>query len=85
MPYDIIIEKPARKEIQKINQADQLLIVEAIGELANEPRPIGCKKLKGRTAWRIRVGNYRIIYEIQDNVLIVTVVTVGHRRDVYKN
>jgi mRNA interferase RelE/StbE len=84
MPYQIIIEKPARKEIQKINQADRVSIIQSIQELADEPRPNGCKKLKGREAWRIRVGDYRVIYEIQDNVLIITVITVGHRREVYK-
>ncbi len=84
MTYQIIIEKTARKEIQKINQADQILIIQAIKQLTDEPRPTGCKKLKGRTAWRIRVGDYRVIYEIQDNLLIVTIITVGHRRDVYK-
>ncbi len=84
MTYQIIIERTARKEIQKINQADQNTIIQAIKNLADEPRPISCKKLKGRIAWRIRVGDYRVIYEIKDNLLIVTVITVGHRRDVYK-
>ena len=84
MTYRIIIEKTARKEIQKINPADQNTIIQAIKKLADDPRPIGCKKLKGLTAWRVRAGDYRIIYEIQDNMLIVTVITVGHRRDVNK-
>lgn len=84
MTYRIIIERTARKEIQKLNPADQNTIIQAIKKLAEEPRPIGCKKLKGRTAWRVRAGDYRIIYEIQDNLLIVTIITVGHRRDVYK-
>ena len=84
MPYQIIFERTARKDIQKINQTDQVRIIESIELLADEPRPKGCKKLKGREAWRIRVGNYRVIYEILDNLLIITVITVGHRRDVYK-
>ena len=84
MTYRILIERTARKEIQKLNPADQNTIIQAIKKLAEEPRPIGCKKLKGRTAWRVRAGDYRIIYEIQDNLLIVTIITVGHRRDVYK-
>ena len=84
MPYQIIIERTARKEIQKINHADQALIIEAILNLSNEPRPHGCKKLKGREAWRIRVGDYRVIYEIQDNLLVITVIHAGHRRDIYK-
>jgi mRNA interferase RelE/StbE len=84
MPYQLIIERTARKDIQKMNKSDQLVVIQAISELADEPRPVGCKKLKGRTAWRIRVGDYRVIYEIQDDLLIVTVITAGHRRDVYK-
>ncbi len=83
MTYQIIIERAARKDIQKINQADQIQIIQAIKQLADEPRPSGCIKLKGRAAWRIRVGDYRVIYEIQDNLLIIAVITVGHRRDVY--
>lgn len=51
--------------------------------LANEPRPHGVKKLSGRNAWRIRVGNYRIIYEITDSCLMILVVAIGHRRDIY--
>ena len=83
MPYQIIIERTARKNIEKINKAERVLIVQAIAELSDEPRPIGCKKLKGRAAWRIRVGDYRVIYEVEDDVLVVTIITAGHRRDVY--
>jgi mRNA interferase RelE/StbE len=53
-------------------------------ELEHDPRPPGCKKLRGRDAWRIRIGDYRAIYEIDDGRLIVTVITVGHRREVYE-
>jgi mRNA interferase RelE/StbE len=51
--------------------------------LANDPRPAGCKKLKGRDGYRIRVGDYRIIYQIIDHVLVVEVVALGHRKDIY--
>jgi mRNA interferase RelE/StbE len=53
-------------------------------ELEGDPRPPGCKKLKGRDAWRIRIGDYRAIYEINDGRLVVTVITIGHRREVYE-
>ena len=53
-------------------------------DLENDPRPPGCKKLKGRDAYRIRVGDYRVIYEIQDDRLIVDVVTIGDRKNVYE-
>ena len=84
MPYHIIIEKTARKELQKINRNEQISITQSILSLANEPRPVGCIKLKGREAWRIRIGDYRVIYEIKDNQLIIVVITIGHRKDVYK-
>jgi mRNA interferase RelE/StbE len=84
MPYQIIFEKSARKEIQKINRTDRANIMQSIYALANNPRPTGCIKLKGRDAWRIRINDYRVIYEIQDDVLVVTIIKVSHRRDVYK-
>jgi mRNA interferase RelE/StbE len=84
MPYQIIIEKTAQKDILKINRSAQITISQSISLLADEPRPTGCIKLKGREAWRIRVGDYRVIYEINDKILIIKVVTVSHRRDVYK-
>jgi mRNA interferase RelE/StbE len=60
-------------------------IIAAVRNLAEEPMPSGVKKLTGREAWRIRVGDYRIIYEIQDQALIVLVVSIGHRRDIYQS
>jgi mRNA interferase RelE/StbE len=53
-------------------------------ELEGNPRPAGCKKLKGCDAWRIRIGDYRAIYEINDGQLTVTIITIGHRREVYE-
>ena len=84
MPYEIIIERTARKALNAIQRADQIAIATAIADLADDPRPTGCIKMKGREAWRIRVGDYRVIYEIEDEILIISVVTIGHRREVYK-
>lgn len=56
----------------------------AITALSERPRPSGCKKLKGIDAYRIRIGDYRVIYQVNDAVLIVSVIAVGHRREVYK-
>jgi len=53
-------------------------------ELGHDPRPAGCKKLKGRDAYRIRIGDYRAIYEIIDNKLIITNINIAHRKDVYE-
>lgn len=81
--YKITISNPAQKQLNKLadNQASRL--IEAIYKLSNNPRPDGCKKLKGRDGYRIRVGDYRIIYEIFDNELRINVVALGHRKDIY--
>lgn len=83
MPYQIQIRKTAQKQLDKLpdNISDTLL--DAIETLAENPRPKGCKKLKGRSGFRIRKGDYRIIYDIYDNVLIIDIIAVGHRRDIY--
>ena len=85
MRYSIKIKRTAQKSLAKMSQSLQDRIVEVIKELENEPRPPGCKKLSGRDAWRIRVGDYRIIYEIQDaELIVVVIILVGHRSEVYK-
>ena len=84
MKYTVLIERYAQKRLLKLDKKVLPLLKAAIAGLAENPRPSGCLKLKGEEAYRIRVGNYRIIYEINDNKIIVTVITVGHRKDVYK-
>jgi mRNA interferase RelE/StbE len=83
MAYSLVFSKLAVKELQKINEPFYSNIKQAIINLADNPRPVGCKKLKGRDGYRIRVGNYRVIYEIFDSELVVEVVTLGHRKDIY--
>ena len=84
MTYTILIERYALKQIMKLDKKVIPLIKTAIASLAHNPRPHGYKKLKGEDAYRIRVGNYRVIYEIDNGKIIVTVVSVGHRKDIYK-
>ncbi len=84
MKYQIFIERFAVKQILKLDKNAIPLIKSAIAGLADNPRPFGYKKLKGEEAYRIRVGSYRIIYEIDDHKIIVTVVSVGHRKDIYR-
>lgn len=84
MSYSIKIKKSAQKSLAKISRPLQDRIIETIKLLGNNPRPLGCKKLSGRDAWRIRVGNYRIIYEIHDTELAIVVILVGHRSIIYK-
>lgn len=81
--YKILIEKNAQKQLEKIPEPDYSRVKVAILDLAGNPRPRGCKKLKGREGYRIRQGNYRIIYEVHDNTLTVLVLVAGHRKDVY--
>jgi mRNA interferase RelE/StbE len=83
--YSIRIKKAAQKSLARISQAHQDRIIVAIRDLGKDPRAPGCKKLSGREAWRIRVGDYRIIYEIQDRELVVVIVLVGHRGDMYQS
>ncbi len=84
MTYTIYIERYAQKQIMKLDKKAIPLIKSAIAGLADNPRKRGSIKLKGEEAYRIKVGNYRIIYEIDDNKVTVIVVAVGHRKDVYK-
>ncbi|MEN6449414.1 MAG: type II toxin-antitoxin system RelE/ParE family toxin [Thermoguttaceae bacterium] len=84
MSYAVEILRSAQTQLAKIDREDRLRIIVAIRELGNVPRPPGCKKLGGRPAWRIRVGVYRVIYEVHDDRLRVLVVRIGHRRDVYR-
>jgi mRNA interferase RelE/StbE len=84
MKYTVLIERYAQKQILKLDKRVIPVIKSAIAGLADNPRPFGYKKLQGEEAYRIRVGDYRIIYEINDYTIIVTVVSVGHRKDIYK-
>ena len=82
--YKVRIERKAQKNLTSVPEPYYSNIKTAILDLGNNPRPPGFIKLKGRDAFRIRVANYRIIYEIQDDTLLVDVVDLGHRKDIYK-
>lgn len=82
--YSIEIKKSATKELSKLPKNDLKRIVENIQELSENPRPDGCKKLSGDEKYRIRIGNYRVLYSIEDEILVIYVVKVGHRKDIYK-
>lgn len=84
MTYRILILRRARKEFGALPEDVRARISGAILSLASEPRPSGCEKLASRDGWRLRVGNYRVIYETDDPARTVTVMHVGHRRDVYR-
>ena len=84
MNYTVNILRSAQKQLAKINREDQQRIFSAIRNLADNPRPAGCIKLSGRPAWRIRIGMYRVIFEIHDDQLLIVIVAIGNRREVYK-
>ena len=84
--YSIIIERNALKSLAAIPDKDATKIINAIDELAENARPNGVKKMKGHDdLYRIKVGNYRVIYEIYDGELSIIVVEIGHRKEVYKD
>ena len=84
MPYSIEILRTAQKQLARIEVRHRNRIITAIRHLSADPRPRGSKKLTGRPAWRLRVGNYRVIYEIFDDRLVILVVALGHRSEVYR-
>ncbi len=83
--YNLLIKRSAEKELKKIPATDLCRIVDRIHELAQQPRPAGCEKLSGDIErYRIRQGDYRIVYGIDDAARLVEVVKIGHRREVYR-
>jgi len=83
MNYALLILRRAQKELANLDKIEYERVRDAIALLAENPRPSGCKKLVGREGWRIRIGNYRVIFEIDDIKREITVMHIGHRRDIY--
>lgn len=84
MNYTIEIVRSAVRELNKIQVDDRNRVIKAIRGLADNPRPPGCRKLTGREAWRVRVGSYRVIYEIHEARLTVLIVAAGKRSEIYR-
>jgi mRNA interferase RelE/StbE len=83
--YQVFVKPAAQRQLKKLTLAVQKDLIALIESLSDEPRPSGCKKLKQRqNQYRVRLGDYRIIYSIEDLSLIVRVIKVGHRRDIYE-
>lgn len=82
--YSLEIKRSAAKELAQVPPKDRGRIVARIQALAEDPRPVGAEKLSGQERYRVRQGDYRILYEIEDQVLRIMVVKIGHRRDVYR-
>lgn len=82
--YNLFIKRSAQRELEALPLKDRKRVIERIRKLTLEPRPPGCEKLSGEEKYRIRQGDYRILYEIRDQELIVTIVKIGNRREVYR-
>lgn len=82
--YGIEFARSAAKELKKLDRSAGKAVMSAIYRLASNPRPAAAKKLVGRPEWRLRVGDYRVIYDIYDSKLVILVLKVAHRRDVYR-
>ena len=83
--YKVIFAKSVKKDFRKIPKLEVSKILNEIAHLAKNPRSSKTKKLKGEKLYRLRVGNYRVIYDIQDNLMLIFVVKLGHRSDIYRN
>ena len=82
--YKLLFKRSVSKDLRDIPKKDVSRILKCFEALAGDPRTPGCEKLSGQERYRIRQGVYRIVYEIQDDVLVIVEVKVGHRRDVYR-
>ncbi len=82
--YSVHIKRSAAKEIETVARRDRARIIERIQTLSENPRPAGSKKLSGREAYRIRQGDYRIVYTVDDEDQGVMIILVAHRRDAYR-
>jgi mRNA interferase RelE/StbE len=84
MSCTVILPRSVQKQLDRLPGEAAERILQRLAALETDPRPPDVKKLKGRDAWRIRVGDYRVLYEIHDRALQVVVISVGHRREVYR-
>jgi len=83
--YKIELRRRAQRALGSLPQADFQAVIEAIKELAQTPRPRGIEKVKTTGLWRIRQGDYRIIYAIDDSQKLIAIVRIGHRREIYRS
>ena len=82
--YRLFIKPSAVKDIEALPKKDRGRVITRIQTLAIDPRPTGCEKLSGHELFRLRQGNYRILYTVHDADLVVVVIKIGHRREVYR-
>jgi mRNA interferase RelE/StbE len=83
-PYSLRIKKSAERELRQVPKPDVRRVVRKIAALAQDPRPPGCQKLFGENGYRLRQGDYRILYTLDDDQRVVEIIKIGHRREVYR-
>jgi len=83
--YKIELRRRAQRALDRLPKYDFKAVLDAVKSLAETPRPSGIEKIKSAGLWRIRQGDYRIIYSIDDNQKIVTILRIGHRREIYRS
>ncbi|HYM20758.1 MAG TPA: type II toxin-antitoxin system RelE/ParE family toxin [Candidatus Kapabacteria bacterium] len=84
MSYSVIIKRSAEKELERLDDTIHDRIIESIIGLKEEPRPRGCEKLKGQENYRIRIGEFRVVYAIDDKTRIVEIIKIADRKEIYK-
>lgn len=82
--YNIRFKSPVKKDLRSLPKQDVLRILNALEHLTEDPRPINSKPLTGRDAWRIRVGQYRAIYTINEQEIVIEIIKIAHRKNVYR-
>ncbi|MBX9742948.1 MAG: type II toxin-antitoxin system RelE/ParE family toxin [Chthoniobacterales bacterium] len=85
MSYKIELAPKAHRQLRKLSPSVQKQIHQILEQLAQDPRPPHCKKMQAVGTWRVRTGKYRVIYEINDGILLILVLALGHRKEVYRN
>jgi len=83
--YEVRLRRNTQKVLDKLDETDRSKIISALSSLEVIPRPKGVEKLRGTDLWRIRKGDYRVVYYIDDKWKKITIVRIGHRRDIYRN
>ena len=84
MSYNVIIRTSAKKELKRLDNNMHERVVQRIVELKENPRPVGCEKLGGQDSYRIRIGDFRVVFTIDDKEKLVEIIKIGDRKEIYK-
>ena len=82
--YKVELRRRVQDKLDSLPESDREMVIDALLSLEEDPRPRGVEKIRGKELWRIRKGDYRVVYDVDDDAKIVTVVRIGHRKDVYR-